>query len=291
MAAPIAEADRLDGLLACLACPICLGDLRREPEALCCLNCSARYLILGGIADLRSPASRDRADVRAWTAHWSEERQTTPIQRFFSFYRKAFVARSVRHFVGRYFPRTGIYLEAGSGTSETSHRIDKHNGAMTLLALDIIYPVLLNCDPIMDVRLCADIFQLPFKDCSLDGIWNVGVMEHFTHSEIDAILHQFYRVLKPGGRVILLWPATTSLPQKALHLIEAIVNIRRAGARFQFHPDEISQLRSTAEACAIMRRNGLHPVAIDNGLLTLMAFKTVVAERTATHALPEPAMR
>jgi ubiquinone/menaquinone biosynthesis C-methylase UbiE len=131
----------------------------------------------------------------------------------------------------------------------------------------------------MDIRTCGDIFSLPFQNNSLDGIWNVGVMEHFTHDQIDAILREFRRVLKPGGRIVLLWPATFSIPQRILRVLEWFINLRRGSDKFRFHPDEISQLRSVKQGREVLSRNGFRPVAIDIGLRTLMAFETIVGEK------------
>jgi ubiquinone/menaquinone biosynthesis C-methylase UbiE len=132
----------------------------------------------------------------------------------------------------------------------------------------------------MDVRLCGDIFSLPFQDNSIDGLWNVGVMEHFTHDQIDAILREFRRVLKPHGRIVLLWPATFSIPQRILRVLEWFINLRRGENKFRFHPDEISQLRSVGQGRQVLSRNGFRPVAIDVGLRTLMAFETLVGEKS-----------
>jgi SAM-dependent methyltransferase len=233
------------------------------------------------VADLRSPAQRER-DEAAWSQHWSEENQRSTSQRFFSFYRKAVFSRTVRFFIDRYFPSSGVFVEAGSGTSETSLRIDKHGGTRLLVAIDIIPPVLDRCHPIMDVRVCGDIFSLPFRADSIDGIWNVGVMEHFTHTQIDQIMREFHRVLRIGGRLILLWPGADSVPQKILRLAERIINLKARQEPFRFHPDEISQLRSVREGRDVLLRNGFHPLHLDYGLRSLLAFKILVGVKPRT---------
>ena len=214
---------------------------------------------------------------QAWSEHWSDDRQQTVSQRFFSFYRKAVFARTVRYFVNKYFPEKGIFVEAGSGTAETSMRIDKYSGSRKLVATDIVQPVLRQCHPIMDERVCGDIFCLPYADDSIDGIWNVGVMEHFTHEQIDKIMRELHRVLKPGHRIILLWPGADSLPQKMLRLLEKLINGRKGTENFSFHPPEISQLKSMKEGREVLQRNGFRSLYIDYGWRSLLAFKTLVA--------------
>lgn len=211
-----------------------------------------------------------------WSEHWSTDKQQSPAQRFFSFYRKAVFARTVCYFFDRYFPDRGVFVEAGSGTSETSFRISKNSGGRVLVATDIVHAVLKHCHPIMDDRVCGDIFNLPYADDSVDGIWNVGVMEHFTQNQIDRIMGEFYRVLKPGHRLILLIPGKDSVPQKMLRVVEKIVNARREVKNFRFHPPEISQISSMKQARELLNRNNFDCLHIDYGWRSLMAFKTLV---------------
>lgn len=268
-------------LTATLACPCCRQRVLVGTDAIRCRGCGASYQVSRGILDLRPEGARKKEEEIAWTHHWSATNQESVSQRFFSFYRKAVFARAVAYFVDHYLSKAGVLVEAGSGTSETSMLIDKRGGSRTLAALDLIGPVLERCHPVMDVRICGDIFSLPFQDGTVDGIWNVGVMEHFRHDQIDTIMREFHRVLKPGSRVVLLWPAKFSIPQRILRTLEWFINLRRHADKFRFHPDEISQLRSPRQGREVLTRNGFRPVAIDIGLRTLMAFETLVGEKKA----------
>lgn len=59
-------------------------------------------------------------------------------------------------------------------------------------------------------RLCAaDAMRLPFQDGSFDVIIALDILEHLPDD--NAALQEFYRVLKPGGRVIASVPAYQSL--------------------------------------------------------------------------------
>jgi SAM-dependent methyltransferase len=263
-----------------LACPACSGVMRLSDDAVHCAGCGRRYpMRRGGVMDLRPDAATGKQEAIDWSEHWSEEKQATAAQRFFSVYRYAVFARTVRYFTSRYFAGSGVFVEAGSGTAETSSRIDKRNGGRVLVAMDLIPEVLERCHPAMDLRLSGDIFQMPFQDASLDGIWNVGVMEHFTHDQIDRILREFHRTLKPGGRVILLWPAIFSIPQRMLRVVEWGIHRTTENKTFRFHPDEISQIRSVRQGREVLQRNGFRPVRIDPGVHSLMAFETIVGEK------------
>lgn len=214
-----------------------------------------------------------------WSEHWSPDKQLTLVQRFFSLYRKVIFAPAVAYFFDRFFPAEGVFVEAGSGTSETSIKIDKRGGKRHLVAADIVLPVLEHCHPHMDGRVCGDIFRLPFADNSVDGIWNVGVMEHFTQEQIDAIMAEFYRVLKPDHRVVLLIPGADSPPQRMLRVLEKLINARRQTEEFRFHPPEISQIKSKAQAMDLLGRNGFTPVHYNYGWRSLLAFRILVGSK------------
>lgn len=263
-----------------LACPQCRTALSRGGGVFTCASCAISYHMSDGILDMRKPTDREKAESVDWLRHWSEEHQGRMSQKFFSWYRKAVFARTVGYFADRYFAPSGVFVEAGSGTAETSVRIDKRHGDRVLVAVDIVLPALYRCDQVMDARICADNFYLPFRDNSLDGVWNLGVMEHFTHDKINEMLGEFHRALKPGGRVILFWPGTDSIPQKMLKFAEKIINLKKRERRFQFHPDEISQLGSSRQGREVLARNGFTPLYVDFGLRSLMAFKSVVGEKS-----------
>jgi ubiquinone/menaquinone biosynthesis C-methylase UbiE len=189
-------------------------------------------------------------------------------------------APMVRDDFARYMPESGRFVEAGSGTAETSSLVDKRGGARTLIALDYVPSVLKMTHPVVDLAVAGNLFGMPFPDGSIDGIWNVGVLEHYTHAEIDRAFQEFRRVLRPGGRVIVFWPATNSIPQKFLVGGAAIVGLLTGrGASHRFHPPEISQLHSLAEGHEILRRNGFESVAVTGGLNSLLAWKTVVGQK------------
>jgi len=146
-------------------------------------------------------------EVEEWDNYWKQlYKQHVLIGKFFSWYRRRIISKEIAYFFDKYFKKNGTYVDCGSGSSETSIKIKKYK--RTIIALDISPLALLHAKKIkiIDKFIQADIKKLPFKNNSIDGIWNVGVMEHFKHKEINQILNEFYRVLKEDSMCILFWP-------------------------------------------------------------------------------------
>jgi len=82
-----------------------------------------------------------------------------------------------------------------------------------LIGVDWSHEALTRAARVPQIREClrADIRGLPWDDHSVDGIWNLGVMEHFDEPDQRAILREFHRVLVPGGHLLLWWPPPWAL--------------------------------------------------------------------------------
>ncbi len=150
------------------------------------------------MSDVATDQSGIPSSQESWERFWNSHFESGFIQKLLYIIRTRLIARSVRHFVERYFPDQGIFVEAGSGSSQSSSGIYKRS--RRLYSLDVVYEALSHARqvPVMDGGIQSDIFVLPFPDDSVDGIWNLGVIEHFTDGEIDRILTEFSRVLKKG---------------------------------------------------------------------------------------------
>ena len=151
-----------------------------------------------------------------WDRHWHE--LTGSLRgRLFSLYRWQIRSRCVARAIAKHFTAPGVYVECGCGSSETSCRI-RPQPDQTFLALDFASRPLGMAlrQPCHSGGVQADIRRLPFRDQSLDGIWNLGVMEHFEEDEQRLILREFHRVLKPGGQMLLWWPPLGGMDRRLL---------------------------------------------------------------------------
>jgi SAM-dependent methyltransferase len=74
-----------------------------------------------------------------------------------------------------------------------------------------------------DVDVHSDTHPLPFTTDFADEIWAIHVFEHLHRSEAGKALYEWFRVLKPGGKLILELPC---LDKIAKLIVDGEENIR-----------------------------------------------------------------
>jgi ubiquinone/menaquinone biosynthesis C-methylase UbiE len=125
----------------------------------------------------------------------------------------------------------------------------------------------------------ASILDLPFAAASFDGIYNLGVLEHFTHEEIQRILFEFHRVLKPAGRLVIFWPHARATSVAVLRAAHWMMNdvLRKP---VQFHPPEISLLKSKHETQELFNSAGFRVIDYRFGPRDMFIQAVIAAERS-----------
>ena len=76
---------------------------------------------------------------KEWDGQW-ERLDNSLFGRICTLYRKWFISPNVKYITNKYFPKKGIFVECGSGTSESSFRVKKYS--RLLIPLDVSYDIL-----------------------------------------------------------------------------------------------------------------------------------------------------
>jgi len=113
-------------------------------------------------------------------------------------------------------PAGRSFCEVGSGSGTTSGQLAKLGGKMTLV--DISPKSLAFAKRHFEgERLAAryaiqDGLRLGFRDGVFDVVFNGGVIEHFTDEGKIALIREMYRVVKPGGLLVIVVPNARDIP-------------------------------------------------------------------------------
>lgn len=236
------------------------------------------------------PFSRNVAvpsDPQGWDDYWQKGRSGGGIvyDSIAACYRKAIIRPTLNYFVRAYFPANARVLHAGCGSGQVDADIRRH---VKITGVDISVNAL-NLYRRNNKQHCevmhGSIFELPIGDGEMDGIHNLGVMEHFTPAEIRKILCEFFRVLKPGGRMIIFWPPEFGASVIFLKAVKGFLARVMRKKDVKFHPDEITRVQSRRHALDFFEQSGFRVLRYYFGLKDFFTHSVIVVEKPSATAL------
>lgn len=224
------------------------------------------------------PAGRQEKE---WDRYWSKKQTLSQqiYRKIASFYRQFIIKRTLNHFLYKEFKKGESLLHAGSGSGQVDEDIAKK---FDITALDISAQALklykFYNGPSSKV-MKASIFDIPVKNGSFDGIYNLGVHEHFKASENEKILKEFGRVLKPNGKIVLFWPPKFGISVMFLNTLHFILN-EILNKKIRLHPDEVSLITSKKQVENLLKENGFKLTGFYFGLKDLFTYCVVIAKKS-----------
>lgn len=180
--------------------------------------------------------------------------------------------------MNRAIPAEGVFLHGGSGSAESDILISRLS--RKFVALDFVKEPLLVARTQPNSYRCVmgDLKKLPIRNGSIDGIWNVGVHEHFTPAENCVIFGEFFRILKPGGKLIVFWPAKYTPYMAIKTAFENVFRLFRKG--FTFFPDEVNKALSREHVRGELENSGFRVSSITTSSRDLFIFFSIIAEKS-----------
>ena len=219
-------------------------------------------------------------DKEAWDQYWSKKNVGGGLlyDTIAQFYRKFIIKPSLTYFINKYFEPRAKVLHAGCGSGQVDLDIAQK---VNITAMDISESALAfyrethhgQCEVVL-----GSVFDIPLASNMFDGVYNLGVMEHFKEEEIHKALLEFKRVLKPRGRIVLFWPHERGTSVTFLKGVHFLLN-RVLKKSIKLHPDEISRLRSRAHAQGIIDKAQLKFIDYYFGPKDLFTQAVVIAQK------------
>lgn len=252
---------------------------------------SARFLLQLWLGELVSPERyrlarsidgvRSLRDPQGWDGYWEQPRDGigAVYQVVAALYRRQVIKRNLERWLGRTFADGAHLLHAGCGGGQVDAELHRR---FRVTAIDISIQALeryARNNPGAHRIEQASVFDLPFEAGTFDGVYNLGVVEHFPAHEIQAMLREFHRVTRPEGRLLLFWPHRWGTSVIVLTIVRAL--FRLLGRSRAFHPAEVSLLASRRAAARALESAGFTLARYRFGPRDFFVQSVVVATRIA----------
>ena len=102
-------------------------------------------------------------------------------------------------------PNKGTIIEVGAGSGRLLTRIGLKNKKYKLIGIDyensatVLIKKNIEQFDLNGTSICADVFCIPIKSNSVDVVVSGGLLEHFNKDEINSVIQEMVRILKPNG--------------------------------------------------------------------------------------------
>ena len=191
-------------------------------------------------------AGGDTWDRTNWEIYWGKNNHRGSLYSIIAeFYRKIIIRPSLNHFIRKYIPTKSTLLHAGCGSGQVDTDLSQEYIITGLDISETALAVYRKTNRDSDT-VCASIFSTGLPEKSYDGIYNLGVLEHFTRDRIQVCLTEFHRILKDNGKLVIFWP-----PEFGTSVVFFKILLKGLELFFRwkpkFFPDEVSRVTSQAD--------------------------------------------
>jgi len=191
-----------------------------------------------------------------WDYYWTIKQ--TSLHRIYDriavFYRQHIIKPHLERFISKYMDPDVVILHAGCGGGQVEEEIAR---SFNIIGMDISSNAValykkFHAEPNL---ILGDILQIGIKAEALGGVYNLGVMEHFSEEEIGRILGEFHRIVRKGGVIILFWPPEYGSTVVFFKIVHFFLNSVLKRDIF-FQPPEPSRIQSRRWVEAIVKKSG-----------------------------------
>lgn len=216
-----------------------------------------------------------------WDSYWEEDSSTSFLTRVYSkiahFYRRFLIGPRLERVLSRNFRAGTRLLHAGSGAGEVDLKVRNSYAVvaadMSILAINKYRDQYPNSEVVI-----LDITKSNFKDLNIEGVYNLGVMEHLSPEEIMQTLGNFSASLPVKGRIVLFWPPVFGLSVIFLHVAHFVLQriFRRS---ILLHPDEPNKVSTKSRFKKYLIGTDLKLISFRMSPRDLFTYMVVILEK------------
>lgn len=227
-----------------------------------------------------SEISIRRKEIKDWDNYWENPKGITNnlYGIIANFYRNKLIKPNLNKIVKKHFPEKSKLLHAGCGSGKVDKDFSMNHSIFALDMSNNALKVYRSIHNTQEEIIQGTIFSIPTKNFSFDGIYHLGVMEHFTKDEIKQILSEFERILKNDGKMIVFWPPKFGLSVIALKIIHFMLN-KILRLNIKLHPDEITLIESKKHAQNIFSESNFKIIDYSFGYYDLFTYCMLVVQK------------
>lgn len=219
-----------------------------------------------------------------WDDYWAVQRKGTGLmvrlyEKIAAFYRNNIIRPTLDHHLAYVFQPGSKLLHAGCGSGAVDETASTR---YKITACDFSHLALIRYGGLVGnqaERVEADLFHIPLREGSLDGLYNLGVMEHFDGNEVQRLLCEFRRLIRRDGRIVLFWPHEFALSVTVLKIVHFVLN-DILGKGIHLHPAELTRIRSRHHAAGLLAQAGFQLESFSFGWRDLFTHAVIVARRS-----------
>ena len=223
-------------------------------------------------------SKKEIKDEKDWDYYWANNKSKIIYDIIAFFYRIILIRPSLNYHIFKFFKKNSYILHAGCGGGQVDKFI---SDKMKICAFDISRKALEsykknNSSPYELIQ--GSVFKTEFEDNKFDGIYNLGVMEHFNLQDIEKILNEFNRILKDDGKIILFWPHKNGISVNFIKILK-FISFKLFKLKLELHPEEITHVVSRKQIIKILEKSSFNLIYYYFGFRDLFTQSVVVAQK------------
>ena len=221
-----------------------------------------------------------KKEIKDWDEYWDKPKGIT--NKLYgiiaNFYRNKLIKPNLNKIIKKHFQEKSTLLHAGCGSGKVDKDFSLNHSVFALDMSSNALKVYRSIHNAQEEIIQGTIFSIPIKNSSFDGIYHLGVMEHFSLNEIKQILSEFQRILKNDGKMIVFWPPKFGLSVIVLNLIHLILN-KILRLNIKLHPDEITLIKSKKHAQNIFSQSNFKIIDYSFGISDFFTYCMLVVQK------------